>query len=143
MESGVHVCVTRKASELPQDRREAKPKDREVKRKAKRPTSQFRTESEFTSAALKEVRKIPQVFVWRQNSGQRGGVRFGGEKGAPDLMGIIGRNGLFWACELKQVGEETTPDQDEWHRKAIERGAKVWVAYTLDEVIRPLMEELR
>jgi len=137
-----HQCLT-KRTELPQGGRVTSDATREARKAPKARRNEFRTERDFTSAALKEVRKLPGVFVWRQNSGQRGGVRFGGEKGAPDLMGIVGKRGLFFGCELKQPGETTSLEQDAWHRLAIERGAMVWVATTLDEVLRPLVEALR
>lgn len=128
---------------LPQERRETAKATRQPSKHRSPRDNGFKSESDFTSAALKEARKLPGVFVWRQNSGQRGGVRFGGEKGAPDLMGIVGKRGLFFGVELKQPGETTSLDQDAWHRLAIERGGMIWVATTLDEVVRPLVEALR
>ncbi len=104
---------------------------------------EFRTEADFTSAALRAVCSIPLVMAWRVNSGRRGGISFGGIRGAPDLQGIVGNNGQFWACELKMPKGMVSPDQESWMALAAKRGALVWVARTLDEVVTPLLRELR
>lgn len=69
-------------------------------------------------------------------------MSFGGIIGAPDIMGVVGVHGRFFAIELKMPGKNTTADQDAWHAAAIERGAMVWVATNLSEVVRPLVEYL-
>ena len=104
------------------------------------PKESFRSEAEFGRVALAELKKLPGVMAWRVNSGRRGGVSFGGIIGAPDIQGIVGGHGRFFAVELKTMRGRTTPEQDAWHARAIERGGLVWVARTLDEVIRPLVE---
>lgn len=99
-------------------------------------------ESDLMREAIREMKKIPMVMLWRCNAGRRAGIRFG-EVGMPDVCGIVGKRGRFFGCEFKTDKGDTTPEQDEWHRKAVERGALIYVARTIEEAVRPLMEELR
>lgn len=87
----------------------------------------YKNETEFTRALLKELRKIPRTKWWRNNTGRRGGVQFG-EVGSPDIMGIVGTRGLFVGIETKTDTGGTTDDQQAWLHAAIERGALCIVA---------------
>lgn len=55
--------------------------------------------------------------AWRENSGKRGGVRFG-FKGKPDIGGYHKKTGRALFAECKDTGKKLTVDQYEFLRRA-------------------------
>lgn len=96
----------------------------------------WKNEAALRTALVKELRKIPRVKAWKNNSGRRGGVSFG-EKGSPDVLVIIGPRGHFVGIETKiGPGEEPSEDQNKWHHEAINCGATIIVSHELGEIVR-------
>lgn len=114
-----------------------------IARPGRRPKSSngFRTESKFTTAMLKELKKIPRTYWYRHNTGRRGNVTFG-DRGSPDIVGIL-PGGRYAGVELKQPGQRLTRDQEEWHARAIGLGALIIVTETMADGIRRVVEGMR
>lgn len=94
----------------------------------------FKNETEFRAAVLKELRKIPRQYWWKNNIDIRQ-RRSCGDPGMPDLTGIV-RGGKFAGLELKMPGGELRKSQEIWHARAIELGAEIFVTDDLHEAIK-------
>lgn len=71
-------------------------------------------------------------IAWRQNSGRRGGIRFG-FKGLPDIAGYHRQSGRALFIECKRDGERLTPEQFEFLSLALAGrcDAYVWTGTTV------------
>lgn len=71
-------------------------------------------ESEYLKALLPALNAIPGVFVWRQNAGRGRRYMVIGEKGMPDVVGVVRRRVAFahgsrWMCDGRApevIGDE-------------------------------------
>jgi len=98
------------------------------------------TETEIQSLVLKFLKAI-KVRAWRNNTGKRGGVRYGLCVGSSDI--IANFHGLFSAIEIKKPGE--VPDADQWKfiNDAISDGGIGFYACSVDEVRDRLILEVK
>lgn len=83
----------------------------------------WKNETEYRSELLKALKQLPRSYWWKNNTGMKGGVSFG-DKGSPDILGILPR-GRMCGIETKVAGEKSKPHQLEWQRRAIELGALI------------------
>lgn len=79
----------------------------------------------------------PLAFVWRQNSGRKGHVKFASVN-LPDYVGVT-HDGRALFCEVKTDTGRLTPEQFAFLDEMAERDAWVYVwtpggLYQLDEV---------
>ena len=58
--------------------------------------------------------------------------------GQPDITGIIGPNGRYFAVECKTGKGKQTPDQAAWQAKVESMGGKYWLVRSLDELMQLL-----
>ncbi len=80
-----------------------------------------------------------KVKVFRNNTGATEvGDRFirFGEKGSPDILGMIAPTGRFLGLEVKTVRGKVSENQSRWHEEAVKYGAAVFVVRSLDEALR-------
>lgn len=99
------------------------------------------SEAELTTIVLSQLKKLPGVKAWRCNTGKRAGVTFG-DKGAPDIMCIVGPFGRFIGIELKFEKNKTSEVQDSWIESANSLGALCYIARDLEEALSPVLREL-
>jgi hypothetical protein len=108
-----------------------------ITRGGKRKTSGPR-ETPIMQAIRAEVNAIPDVRVWRNNSGALNDdtgrlVRYGLGKGSPDLIGIAW--GRFIAFEVKVPGRKPTHEQEIWIDMIKEFGGAVCVVHSVVEAL--------
>jgi len=94
------------------------------------------SETEIQSLILDFLKAI-KVRAWRNNTGSRGGVRYGLCIGSSDIIGIF--HGLFLAIEVKIPGK--TPSDDQWKfiNNVISSGGIAFYACSVDEVRKALI----
>ena len=85
--------------------------------------------------------KLKGIMAWRNNTGgtvseYKGRKRFTrfGQPGSVDILGIL-PYGQLLAVECKVGKNKLTAIQEDWLSRAKEHGAKVIVAYSLDDVM--------
>lgn len=109
---------------------------------------------------LLEFGALPNLRIWRQNTGKAYGysvvanalARAGaaeilktmpltkyGTPGAPDIHGIV-EGGRYLAIEVKRPGEDLEPDQKAWRRMFEGLGGLFIHAHSIDEVSRELQQ---
>jgi len=87
------------------------------------------------------------AFVWRHNvlpiPVVGGGLRPGGKKGVPDIIGILSNNGRFIGVEIKKGKDRLRPEQEGFHLTARKLGAVIIVAKgnDADEIYNSFMEQ--
>lgn len=92
-----------------------------------------KTETEIQKEILTYLKQMG-FFVWRQNSGGRGKVRFG-IRGIPDIIGMTS-TGQFLGVEVKRPGKDLSDEQIDFMIKARACGGWVCRAESLDSVKR-------
>lgn len=76
-------------------------------------------------------------FFWRNNTGQRGGVRFG-LPGSADIIGVS--CGLFIAIEVKRPGECQSEDQITFENNVKRRGRGYYfVASSVEQAVKGVL----
>lgn len=71
-------------------------------------------------------------YVWRNNTGRRGGVRFG-KRGSPDVIGIR-PDGRFIGVECKTPEGKLSVPQRVFHLLARQNRAVIIVAHSIEEL---------
>ena len=94
------------------------------------------SENEIQKVILEYLNALPNCVAWRNNTGSRGGVRYGLCKGSSDIIGCY--QGTFLAVEVKDKGKPTE-DQLEFLTKVIRNGGIGLVARSVDEVEREIV----
>ena len=94
------------------------------------------SETEIQSLILDFLKAI-KVRAWRNNTGSRGGVRYGLCVGSSDIIGIF--HGLFLAIEVKIPGKTPTDDQWKFINDVISSGGIAFYACSVDEVRKALI----
>jgi hypothetical protein len=90
------------------------------------------SETDFVHMAISALNALPCTLVWRNNSGQRGGVRFG-KAGSADIVGIV--KGRFFAVEYKTEDGKLSEKQAEFITKVNALGGYACVCRTRDDVM--------
>ncbi len=72
------------------------------------------------------------AYAWRNNTGRRGGIRFG-HVGSGDILGVL-PGGRALSIEVKAGGDEEREDQAKFRAAISTLGALAFVARNLDEV---------
>lgn len=90
------------------------------------------TEAQLTHLIVAALNQIPGVYVWRQNTGRRGGVSFG-LKGQGDITGVA--RGVRVELEVKLPGGKLAPHQAAFLETMRAMGAIAGVVRSLDEAI--------
>lgn len=102
-----------------------------------------RPESEIQRAILEALRNAG-IPCWRNNSRVmrlpgKGGrdrlVRFGGMRGASDILGVIQPHGTMLAIEVKRPGRPATPEQLLFLQMVARSGGRSGVATTVEEAL--------
>jgi hypothetical protein len=91
------------------------------------PTEEARLNGQIRAA----LPLYPFLRLWRNNTGKRGGVRFGLAVGSADWVGLL--RGRFVAVEAKGKFGETTPEQDAWLADTRKRGGFACVVRSIGE----------
>jgi hypothetical protein len=92
------------------------------------------TEADLTHAIVKALNQIPGVFVWRQNTGRRGGISFG-LKGQGDITGVY-RDGRRIELEVKLPNNKRfEPDQLAFIERMKQAGALAGVVRSIDDAL--------
>lgn len=106
-------------------------------------------ESALLAAVLELLAVHPRVAcAWRNNVGamsrtyrttdgdlRRYFVRFGGGRGAPDILGFLRDGARLLAIEVKRQGEKATAEQMAFLELVASHGGAAGVAYTVDDAI--------
>lgn len=105
------------------------------------------SEGEIQAAIRLAVGSLPDVRLWRNNTGAlrdaRGRqVRYGLAVGSADLIGVVGPHGRFVAIEVKSAGGSVTGDQSLWLETVRRMGGVAGVARSVEEALA-LIEEAR
>ena len=90
------------------------------------------------SKAIDKALKKCGFMVERVQTGEhrvRGGYLRCASNGTPDRVVV----GLGW-IEIKRPGEKLSDDQEDWHRRAIARGARVAVVRSVQEAVETVVE---
>src|ERR1700728_774603 len=102
-----------------------------------------------TQKAILEWLAWKHVFHYRNNSGafvmpetSTHARRFfrAGAVGAPDIICVV--NGQYVGIEVKAPGGRQSENQKEFQRQLEEAGGKYILAYSLDEIISALQQDL-
>jgi hypothetical protein len=100
-----------------------------------------KTEHEIQQRILLKLGSMPDVRVWRNNTGsvktEDGRFVTFGLKGSADIIGIL-QGGRFLAIEVKKPGGRVSPDQKKFIDTINAEGGIAFVAYSVDEVIEKL-----
>lgn len=83
-----------------------------------------------------------KCLLWRNNTGQRGRLRFGLGVGGADLVGVLRPNGRGFALEVKTAVGRMSREQQAWHRAWTEAGAFVACVRSVDEAMAALARAL-
>jgi hypothetical protein len=104
------------------------------------------SEQELTRAIIDRLNAIPGVWAWRTNTGVAkmpgGRVRFG-LVGGGDITGIL-LGGRHFEVEVKLPGGKwpVTPQQEKHGTRVQEMGGLWFVARSVDEAVRTVVDEL-
>jgi hypothetical protein len=90
------------------------------------------TEAELTHAIIAALNQIPGVWVWRMNTGRRGGVSFG-LKGQADITGVV--RGQRVELEVKLPKGRVEPHQVAFLERMKLLGAIAGVVRSLDDAL--------
>ena len=106
-----------------------------------------RSESVIQSEIRLAVGSLPDVRLWRNNTGsikdQRGRpVQFGLAVGSADLIGIVAPWGRLLSIEVKSEVGRVRPEQVKWAELVRRFGGVAGVARSVDEAMA-LVEEAR
>lgn len=98
------------------------------------------SESTLTNAIRLAVGSLPDVRLWRNNTGMlrdgRGGVvRYGLAVGSADLIGIVAPWGRMLSVEVKMPGKKPTELQVAWARVVREFGGVSGVVTSVQEAM--------
>lgn len=87
------------------------------------------SESEIQREIVKALEFFPDLLIWRNNTGRRGGITYGLSKGSADLVGLIRCDtgpyqgaGVFVALEIKAQGKKPDVDQVAWGKRVRDTG---------------------
>lgn len=87
--------------------------------------------------SIMEYLAVRGIFAWRNNSGQRGGVKFG-HTGSPDIIGTFPKwsrtPGRLLGIEVKAPEGRVSPAQEFFHKELRDSGAFVVVARSVADV---------
>ncbi len=84
-----------------------------------------------------------KCLLWRNNTGQRGRLKFGLGLGGADLVGVLRPNGRAFALEVKTASGRMSREQKAWHRAWTEAGAYVTCVRSVGEALAALEEATR
>jgi hypothetical protein len=128
-----------------------------------------KTESQIQAEIRKAVGALPDVRLWRQNTGQfpvvdvrallallgRGEVKkaialvksarpvvAGMAVGSADLIGIVGPHGRFLSIEVKTAKGRVSEAQEDWARIVRSRGGVAGIARSVEDALE-LVEKAR
>lgn len=87
-------------------------------------------------ATILDYLAIRHVYVWRNNTGRKGGINFG-KVGSSDILGILD-DGRFLAIEVKGPKGEATLEQLQFLAEIGKRGGVGFVAHSIEDVDRHL-----
>lgn len=119
-------------------------KDRAVSKRSAGAAGRFHYEKEgdLISDALNVLEEMG-IWAWRNNKGMVGGyVRYGGPRGASDILGIL-PDGRFLAAEAKMPGNKPSADQREFIDKVNKQGGVGFVFYSTEEMVQCLKKKHR
>lgn len=91
------------------------------------------TEAQLTRAIVDALNGIPGVWVWRMNTGRRGGVQFG-LRGQADITGVL-RDGRRVELEVKLPGGRVEPHQVAFLERMRQSGALAEVVRSVDDAL--------
>ena len=94
------------------------------------------TERVIQAQILDYLRRRADVYVWRSSVGFRGGHRYGGPPGTPDIIGMF--NGRFLGIEVKGPQGKLTPEQEAVRDSVISHGGLYVEARSVDDVANAL-----
>jgi VRR-NUC domain len=95
-------------------------------------------ESHIVADILAVLAATGAVLVWRNNTGELRGVRFGLGVGSPDIVGILQGSGRFFGLEVKTPKGRISSAQRTWHARARAAGAFVDFARSTEEAVDAL-----
>jgi hypothetical protein len=90
-------------------------------------------EGKIVKACL-EYLVLNGVYAWRNNSGARGGVRYG-KVGSADILGIM-PDGRFLAIECKTATGRATDEQEAFLAEVESRGGVSGIARGIPDMMR-------
>ena len=101
------------------------------------------SESKLVSAILSLSALMPDVELWRNNSGMRGHTRFGLHSrkrltGSPDIIGIVA--GRFIGLEAKEPGKNATPEQEDFMADIRAAGGYTAVVRSVKDALEAIQE---
>lgn len=89
------------------------------------------SETQLVTAAL-DYLKAAGIFAARNNTGVRGGIRFGLGKGSADIIAVV--SGRMVALEAKVDRGVVSQDQLDWMKRVKAAGAYYAVIRSIDDV---------
>lgn len=102
-------------------------------------------EKDIQRQILEYLAYQPDIYAWRNNAGMilkehKGKTRAInlGEAGLPDILGVIAPEGRLLGIEVKRPGREPTKLQQGKIEELRQRGALVFVATSVEDVIEHL-----
>ena len=97
-----------------------------------------RTATTETNALTRSIIRYIEALggmAWRNNTGTRGGIRYG-KKGSGDVFALY--KGRFYSVELKTGRDTLSEDQARWIAEVRQQGGTAVVAYSIDDVIKAI-----
>jgi hypothetical protein len=92
--------------------------------------------------SILQTLKWHRVWSYRNNNGatvvEHRFIRFGGEPGAPDILGFLEPFGSLFALEVKVKRRKQTPEQVLWQQKAERVGGFYFVVRSVPEALQSL-----
>jgi len=82
------------------------------------------------------LKQHPDYYVWRNNTGRRGGISYG-FLGSADCIGLY-KTGRFVGIEFKAKGKDLSPSQEDWKEGIEKMNGVVIVAHSLEEMLGKL-----
>lgn len=89
--------------------------------------------------AIVELLPALGVFAWRNNTGQRGGVRFG-KRGSADILGCVSPSGRLVALEVKTAKGQQSEDQRAFEAAVKRAGGFYAVVRSVEDAIRAVTQ---
>jgi RecB family endonuclease NucS len=83
-----------------------------------------------------EYLELRRVYAWRNQTGRRGGVRFG-KVGSSDILGVLD-DGRALAIEVKSEKGKATQEQLIFLAEVAKRGGVAFIARSIEDVDRHL-----